>query len=105
MNNRVSELLNFIKEDLTIPLTPIITETDDEITATIEIMDSDYFGVVLSKLDKCEKIKELMENDDFTQLKANKMYKTIKKPLYIINLLGDLTADEYVLLITSIEED
>lgn len=95
-----NDLLTFLKQELRITDSPVVNETDDDIQAVIDIKDSDTFGVILSRLDKNPDIKELIDNDEFSAMKASKMYKTVKKPTYIINLLGDLTADTYQLVIT-----
>ena len=94
------DMLTFIREKLRITDRPEINETDDDIQAVIDIKDSDTFGIIFSRLEKSSDVKELIDNDEFTSIRASKMYKTVKKPTYIINLLGDLTADTYQLVIT-----
>lgn len=91
---------DFIRNTLQLSHEPHIEETSEDIQAVIELRNADEYGVVFSRFDKNPNLKQYNNNDDFTELKANTMYRTTTKPLYIINLLGDLTSDNYKVVVT-----
>lgn len=94
------EIKDFIRNDLKIILNPAIEDAEKSIKAVIDIPSSDSYGLVFSRLEKNNKLIILDDNQLITSESSSLLFKTAKKPLYILNLIADYVGDSYKLIIT-----
>lgn len=69
----------------------------------IDILNSDEYGKMFSKLEKIDDIELLDDNQVITEQGSSLIYESKSEP-YILNLIADFDNDLYQLVINYIEE-
>lgn len=69
----------------------------------IDLIDSDDYGKVYSKLENCEDLEPLQDNQVLTEKGGSTTYESITEP-YIFTLIADWDGDIYQLVINTIDK-
>ena len=70
----------------------------------IDLIDSDDYGKIFSKLDKVKDLDLLEDNQVITEQGSSLMYESESEP-YLLNLIADFDGDIYQLVVTEIKDD
>lgn len=75
----------------------------DENAYVADILTSDDYGKVFSKLENSDDLDLMYDNQVLTEEGSSLVYESLSEP-YLLNLIADFTGDVYQLIINVIEE-
>lgn len=91
------QILTFLKHKLRLSVVPQIKETNNKITAYIDIPDDNQYGIVFSRLEKNDYIELLDDNQFVTEQGSSIVYTSKEKPYYVLTLMADYLNEKYSL--------
>ena len=74
----------------------------DDGSYVIDLLDSDDYGKMFSKLERIKDLDLLEDNQVITEQGSSLMYESKSEP-FLLNLIADFDGDVYQLVVTEIE--